>query len=317
MKVASTCFSVVVVFSSSVFADSLKNPGFETGTFAGWSMAGDTLIVNSSFGVTPTEGIYQALMSSMAPDDFTFRPVTNPGYPFQPNGSYSGTRAINAMGPFPSALESFLGVPASTLQNLEDNSICFSPGCYVYQGSAIKQSFTAHAGDVVSFHFDFLTDWPNNFALVALDGMPTLLAHQTDACTDYPVASFPPYGQGSTVSATGFRWDCGYQSFSMTLPTSGPHYIGIGVVHGGGDPAGLGALLVDNFGVTTVPEPSTWFLLASGLVGIGLAKRYVRGRTERAGISKIVFCQERSQSAEFERGVAGMVRAGLSRDSRL
>src|SRR5262249_12054008 len=149
-------------------------------------------------------------------------------------------------GPFPSALESFLGVPPSTLQNLEDNSICFSPGCYVYQGSAIKQSFTAHAGDVVSFHFDFLTDWPNNFALVVLDGMPTLLAHQTGACTDYPVASFPPYLQGSTVSPTGFRWDCGYQSLSMTLPTSGPHYIGIGIVHGGGDPAGLGALLVDN-----------------------------------------------------------------------
>lgn len=42
----------------------LNNPMFATGDFTGWSTIGNTSVVTSSFGVSPTNGTYQALIST-------------------------------------------------------------------------------------------------------------------------------------------------------------------------------------------------------------------------------------------------------------
>src|SRR5262245_35796226 len=95
-------FLLCTAFTLNCFADPVltTNGGFETGDFTGWSTAGDTLVVNSSFGVTSPGGSFQALISN-APG-LCCGPgtdVPNPGYPFIRIGtlqSYSGTPSLYA-----------------------------------------------------------------------------------------------------------------------------------------------------------------------------------------------------------------------------
>ncbi|MHB1556424.1 MAG: PEP-CTERM sorting domain-containing protein [Isosphaeraceae bacterium] len=42
----------------------LNNPMFATGNFTGWSTIGNTSVVTSSFGVPPTNGLYEGLIST-------------------------------------------------------------------------------------------------------------------------------------------------------------------------------------------------------------------------------------------------------------
>jgi hypothetical protein len=50
----------------------IVNGGFETGTFAGWNTIGDTSIQTSSVGISPTEGSFMALLTTLNND---FGPV--------------------------------------------------------------------------------------------------------------------------------------------------------------------------------------------------------------------------------------------------
>ena len=48
----------------SVTSGSIINGSFGTGDFTGWSTIGNTSIVNSSFGIVPSSGQYEALLST-------------------------------------------------------------------------------------------------------------------------------------------------------------------------------------------------------------------------------------------------------------
>jgi hypothetical protein len=275
---------VIILFcGSSIFANSFSNGSFETGNFSGWSTGGDTLVVNSSFGVNPAQGTFQALISN-APG--VFFSVANPGYPFI-SGTYSGTPALGAFpdspgcNPFdptqclpPGPLASFLGLPIGALSTFV-HSVQPRSANVPQEGSAIQRTFTADAGDSLFFNFDYLTNDSADLAFVMVDGTFTLLGENSPTCTSYPRVSF---GDGSTSSPTGFAFDCGQQTFATTFTTSGTHTIAIVVLDTGEDPGSNSAILVDNFFVT--PEPSTWLLLASGLVGIVIVKR----RTSRSSV---------------------------------
>jgi hypothetical protein len=268
MRIA-TCLCLLVVsfvFSSPAVADSIVNGGFETGNFAGWSTIGDTLVVNSSFGVASTNGLYDALISD-APNDFN-SDAPNPGYPFKANFTYSGNISAGAVSPF-SPFYSFIGVPYSAL-------FALCGFCDLIDGSALKQSFTAQAGAQVSFDFRYVSnDGPTDKAFAVIDGTLSFIATAPVGCTSYPIT--PPYYEGSTLSPTGFQYDCGIHSFSTTLTTAGSHSIVVGVIETGDDWINS-AVLVDNFVVTAVPEPSTWILLISGLVLVSVFR--IRSRAQ-------------------------------------
>lgn len=216
------------------------NGGFETGNFTGWSTIGDTSIQTAKqFGNGATDGSSEAFLStaSVASDKFNF----------------SGKDAVAS-----SKLETFLGLAPGNLNSLESSTF------RVTQGSAIKQTFTANAGDTLSLNYNFLTDENkqsldfNSFAFAVLQPDTIKLADT--------FSSFKP-------SSTFFNQETGFQTFSTVIPTSGTYTLELGAVDVG--EAYSSGLLVDNVRIASVPEPSSKLgvLAFSALVGVRLLKR--------------------------------------------
>lgn len=238
----------------------IVNGGFEAG-FTGFATIGDTRIEDSSFGSGPVEGNSQAFLST------AFNEVND----FDQNGNpiVGGNAAIV---PFitgiPDNLEGFLGL--STF--FGDPSLSVIATADPFEGSAIRQTFTAVAGQTLSFAYNFLTNEPvgqaanlnfNDFAFASIQfdslGVDlSLLVDTTANFTDSAVQLFD--------NETGFR------TFSYTIPTTGEYTLGIGVVDVGRETV-LSGLLVDR--VQVVPETrATLGLLFLGTCGaISVLKR--------------------------------------------
>jgi hypothetical protein len=215
--------SLPATVAITVMTARFVNGGFESGDFTGWSTIGETHIETAAFGSGPTEGNAQAFLS-------TAGDVEEPG-----------NTVGNAV---PIAdLEAFLALPAGSLEGISTGT--------VVEGSAIKRTFTAMAGDVVSFDWNFLTDaftnltepdFPaisgtNDFAFVTIvpnPFMPNLLADTfwTFSASEAEIFSETQFG-----------------SFSFTIPTTGTYTLGIGVVDVGHERVFSG-LLLDNVALT-------------------------------------------------------------------
>ena len=180
------------------------NGGFETNTFADWRTIGDTSIENAEFGVDPTEGEFQALLTNGFRD--------------------SGGSVVD------SDLEEFLNLTPGALDDLGNGD--------VMEGSAIKQTFRANAGDILTFDWNFLTneatpeEFFNDFAFFSITDFPTELADTT----------FPSF---IGTLAQDFSEETTYQTSTIVIPESGTFTLSFGVVDVGDDVVDS-ALLVDN-----------------------------------------------------------------------
>lgn len=135
------------------------------------------------------------------------------------------------------AIENFLGQPSGTIDGLGNGNAT--------EGSAIKQTFSASAGQTVTLNWNFLTNeatpdaFFNDFAFVSvrpLGGTSTL------ANTN---SSFSAIG-----GSTGLNQQTGYNTFSYEIPTTGTYTLGLGVVDVE-DRIVRSGLLVDNVNVGT------------------------------------------------------------------
>lgn len=218
--------------------DDIQNGSFETGNgnfkeaLTGWNTIGAVGIPNSTFGTLPSEGNTQALMV---------------------NDEFLGTADANE-------IEQFLGLTSESLNNLSKSN--------TFGGSAMKQTFTANAGDIISFDFNFLTSesTPNNakndfsFVSFASDVLDNPFLHLlSDTFSNF------------VNSNTRFSRETGYESFEYEILETGDYTLGFGVANATTD-AGYSGLLVDNVKVissVSVPEPKTTFgLFVSALFGV-------------------------------------------------
>ncbi|MEC4818323.1 MAG: hypothetical protein SAK29_34385, partial [Scytonema sp. PMC 1069.18] len=154
---------------------------------------------------------------------------------FPPEGTYSallitGAAEDGELNVFSdSDIESFLGLKSGTLDALiEKNGI---------EGSAILQTFTAKAGDTLSFDWNFLTNEAsdteifNDFAFITINGEVFKLADT--------------FSSLFSSSANEFDSETGFQAFSYTVSTDGIFTLGFGVLDAG-DTMMSSGLSIDN-----------------------------------------------------------------------
>jgi len=205
-KSAFTVLAAAAIFSARPADGAILNGGFETGTLASWSTVGDTSVVTSAFGSGPTGGAFEALVQG---------------------GGAAAT--------VPS-LEAFLGAPGGSLNAL-GNGI-------THGGSAIKQTFTATAGQTLKFNWNFITDETppsifDDFGFWSLSSLSTLAT-----------------ANQSGLIPLGALLQTGFKQTSLVLPTTGTYTLVLGAANVS-DTGGLPQLLVDDVTLTSsVPEPA-------------------------------------------------------------
>ena len=204
------------------------NGGYETGILSGWSSIGAAHVDTAVIGVAPTQGTFHAYIDN--------------------TGNFAAPIAT---------VVPFLGVPGSSILGLGAGPPT--------TGSAIKQSVTVSAGDVLSFDWNFLTDeWNeaptfNDFAIFSVDTVPNFLASRNSTFSTLNLLS-PP---------AGFDGQTNYATQTYTFPSAGTFTLSFAVFNVG-DAGHNSVLLVDAVSISVVPEPASLGLLGAGAM---LAKR--------------------------------------------
>ncbi len=240
-------FAGSAVTARGALVQGFNNPVIST--YPAGSFVGNASIQTAAYGVTPTEGTGQLLLTTY-----------NTGIPPE-----VGTNpAVNE-----SALESFLGLPAGTLS-----------GRNAVDGSAFRsQPLTLFTGDRVTFDYLFLTNedtqamsgFRNDFAFLTVNGTYP---------GSNPIVSVTAIDASLVGSSTpNFSLQMpGYVTYTFTAPANGSYTFGIGIVDvvDNGTASGL---LVDNLFLIPIPEPGTSAILflALGAGGIGCLWRHRRG----------------------------------------
>jgi hypothetical protein len=225
------------------------NGGFEDfPDFNGYATIGNTTLQAADFH-PPVEGSLQALISN------------------GPGADTSGNDPVSA-----AQIETFLNLAAGTLT---------SPATFkAFNGSAIKQTFTANAGDVLTLKYDFLTNEQVNKGGISDASFAVLLKNGGGS----PALNLLSNANGSFVATDSLSGagafaplETGYQTFSTTLLVSGTYTLGLGVTNAI-DANFASGLLVDAITVTAgqsvggggaVPLPAALLVMPFGAAVAG------------------------------------------------
>ena len=244
-----SALAATIFGAGTAHANKILGGSFEAGQLGAWTTTGDVTLQTAAFGSGPTLGSSDVLVTNL---------------PDETNGLGAfGADAITA-----AALETFLGLPATTLDGLVPISGGPTPTQFpAIDGSGLYQVVSVDIGDTLSFEWNFLTNEPapttsyNDFffwAAVPDAGGPVIHAEVIADSRN----SFPPANASATPFSSETGWD---SSYSYTFTDSGLFRIIFGTLNVRDGDYGSGAL-IDN--VVLVPEPRSAALVAIGLLGL-------------------------------------------------
>ena len=193
-------FACNTAFGGVMLSTSIQNGSFESG-LTNFSVVGNATIETAAFGSGPTDGTSQALL-------FTGDPTV------------TDEEIETFLGLSPGELNALADVPLDPLDPLGPFGP-LDPFDDVTSGSAISQSITGQAGDVLSFDSNFLTDEPeqdgtfNDFAFFSLAN-----AQGATVIAD-TLSELSP-------SLTSFEDETGFSTTTFVLPSSGTFTLGFG-----------------------------------------------------------------------------------------
>lgn len=222
------------------------NGGFEDG-LTNWETIGDYRVETSSFGSGPVEGTSQAFLSTAFDEVIS---VDESGNELR-GGNAACVSFISGF--CPDSLELFFNVSTFQGDTFLDSIATAEP----IEGSAIKQTFTASAGQRLSFSWNFLTDESTGQEAINDGTNPDLndfafAIIQSDSSSQ--LFNLADTSSIFSDSATSFGKETGFSTFSYIIPTTGDYSLGLGVVDVG-EPTRISGLLVDD--VQAVPEPNS------------------------------------------------------------
>lgn len=236
MKTLVRSASLVALCLAASGAQAAINNGSFAG-LAGWGALGDVSVQGARAWLTTASLDYE--------DD----------YP-QAAGAFnlSGAAAVEMWSPV--NVESWMNIAPGSLDPDVANGIA------AYEGSGLQQSFSAAAGETLSFSWQmFSNEMPDagaDYAFVVIDG--TRFDLGSVAVANAATATF------------GFSFESGLASFSYTFAQSGQHSLAFGVVDVY-DSSVTTALAIGNVEIAPVPEPEQYALFLAGLGLIGAAVR--------------------------------------------
>jgi len=226
----------------------VANGDFESG-LAGWATIGDASLV-----AAPAPFGSQLWLTTASVLDQDDSPLAAGAL------NRSGTAAVDLFSS--NALTAFFGLSPTGLDPDP------AAGIQAIEGSAARQSFSASAGDVLSFRWNFGTSEQGDLAqgdygFLVIDGEIKVLARPSDA---------------TLAGSFGNALQTGYASYSVTLGTTGTHTLSFGVVDVG-DISVTSTLAIDGVTITAVPEPASWATMLAGLVALSA---FGRARSRRS-----------------------------------
>ena len=112
----------------------------------------------------------------------------------------------------------------------------------------------AEAGDILNFDWNFLTN--EVLPPVSFSDFSFVSITSSDNSGSYLLKLADVTNATSEFSLTEFFKETGFQTFSFKLPTTGTYTLGLGIIDVGDSDIDSG-LLIDNFKLTSVPEPTS------------------------------------------------------------
>ncbi len=235
--------AAAILAASSAAYSQPTNGNFSSG-LSGWTAYGDAAAVAGGALITTA-----ASAASTNDDD----PPAAAGE-FNYSGSDPDSDPTNSLAPA-------LGLAAGGLDPDAGN------GIFAQEGSALSQSFTVAAGEVIVFDWRLYTNdnavqRNPDYAFVIINGSRFTLGTSADAGN----ASSFTSGLGNTT----FALETGLSTYTSTALAAGTVNLAFAIVDSDGFDT-TSALFIDN--VSVIPEPSTVALIAFGMAGAVILRR--------------------------------------------
>lgn len=260
--------------------------GFEEGR-DGWESVGDVSLQSADFGTSPSEGLWQAVITTLC--DSTVVSWCEGGNEIP----YSGISSLPDTDTYRASLTAagFLGLP-TTQEEMFDSFD--RPPSTVGRGEsgALTLSFFASAGDLLAFDWNFISMGPdgviapmgfdNDSAYFSLWSDSTrysdLLRDRSLPEIDFRLSGVDLCARLVHAFCNSFRtYEAGYATRFVPIEADGWYSLGFALLETaeGTIPS---ALAIDNVRIVNVPEPSDVSLLLMSLLSLGLLSRFSRSR---------------------------------------